>query len=121
MPISPLLDADEPEHSRLSRRSFVDWDITIIERFIHDNHDRDQANRVDASCDPESQRPCMFPEDEPSYKGSQIRGDDDAPGPDVDFPTRTKKSLVAHERTTQYLRTFVEKEQIVDPHQATLD
>ena len=63
----------------------------------------------------------MFPDDECCRKGAQIWGDDDSPGPDVDLSTTTKKLLVAHKRTVQYIRTFVEEKQVVDPHQTTLD
>ena len=70
MPISPLLDADQPEHSRLSRRSFVSWDTAIVESFVHDNQDRDKADRGHGGYDPKSQLPCMFPDDECCRKGA---------------------------------------------------
>lgn len=94
-------NAQQSPETGFPSRLLVNGHATIIIRLV-EKHDQKQPYRIQDGVNPESPTPVQLPGHESSCEGTQIRGQDDSTRPPVDLP-----------------RMLVEKEHVLDPHQAT--
>jgi len=100
----PLLDAKEALNAGFWKWSLCHRDVPVVEGFVDEEDDGDEADPSQYAEKTKSPVPFGPIEDECGEKGSEVWGEDDESGPDVDFA-----------------RMIVEKEKVFNEHKpATL-
>ena len=102
MPMLPLFNPDGPQHPRLRHRLVLRWDCAVVDGLVT-QEDKEPGKTSAAHVYPKSVRPWFLVDNEGGNEGANVGREDDGARPDVDLAWM-----------------LVEKEEVADPHKATL-